>query len=114
MSERSALAFTAGIGLAAAAGLAYLALAVVEQRRVLTDLAERQAADRAALAIEVDRLRDRLGDVRAEFARGSDDAKADRQRLGALLHDLEVRVEELRLRTEPMVADLPELPIGAQ
>lgn len=114
MSDRPALVLASGLALVATAGLAYLGLAVVEQRRALADLGERQAADRAALSAELDRLRDRLGEARAEIDATRSGAKADSARIGALLHDLEARVEELRVRSEPLVADLPTLPVGAQ
>jgi hypothetical protein len=79
-----------------------------QQQRTLALVEARQAADRAAFAELVQRLGERLDGLRDELVDDRQTGQSERQHLSVRIHALSTAVDELRVLTQPVVADLPE------
>lgn len=79
-----------------------------QQQRTLALVEARNAADRAAMAEAIERLAQRLDSLNAEMAQDRQDGQTDRQRLSVRIHALSTAVDELRVLTQPVVAELSD------
>jgi len=105
------------VGLALLGAIAGVSFGLVQQHRTVARLEARHRAEQARLTDRLDEVRRSVEDARAEIGAAGNRAAREDHRLGALVHDLDLRLERLRQVTEPMVADLsepPEAPAVAQ
>jgi len=79
-----------------------------QQQRTLAMVEARHAADRAVFAESVKQLSQRLDAVCDELATDRHNGQNDRQRLSVRLHALSTAVDELRVLTQPVLAQVPD------
>lgn len=79
-----------------------------QQQRTLAMVEARHAADRAAFAEAVTKLGERLDGLRDELALDRQDGQSERQRLSVRIHALSTAVDELRVLTQPVLAQIPD------
>lgn len=77
-----------------------------QHQRTLGVVEARHQAERAAVAEAVAQLNQRLDSLRDEVASDRQDGRSERQRIAASIHVLSTSVEELRLLSLPVVAEL--------
>ena len=106
--------FASGLALALLGAIAGVGFGIVQQHRTVVRLEARHREDLAAQAERIDEVRRMVDAVRSEIADAREAGSREDHRLGALVHDLDDRLEQLRLVAEPMIAEAPEAPIVAQ
>lgn len=79
-----------------------------QQQRTLALVEARHAADRAAFAAVVEQLGERLDGLRDELVADRQDGQSERQRLSVRIHALSTAIDELRVMTQPVLAEIPD------
>jgi len=79
-----------------------------QQQRTLAMVEARHVADRAVFAESVKQISQRLDAVCDELAADRQNGQSDRQRLSVRLHALSTAVDELRVLTQPVVAQISD------
>lgn len=101
------LCFVLGLTGGAAVGL-------WQARETEARLEARAADDRIRMQVAVDQLRASVDALKVELDRDTAVAAAERNDIRARLQDLTLAVEDLRIASQPLVAEIPELPIAPQ
>lgn len=71
-------------------------------------------ADRARITQAVEAIQARLVALQTDMARDVAQAGDERNELRARIQDLSLAVDDLRIASQPLVAEIPELPIAPQ
>lgn len=85
-----------------------------QARETEARLDARAAEDRARMQAAVEQLRTSVDALKAELDRDTAVAASERNDIRARLQDLSLAVEDLRIASQPLVAEIPELPIAPQ
>ena len=105
------------LALALLGAIAGVGIGLVQQHRTVARLETRHREEQARLGAQLDKMRRTLETMQNDLGNARNHTAREDYRLGALVHDLDRRLEQLRQVTEPMVADTtepPEAPVVAQ
>lgn len=91
-----------------------LGLGLWQVRETASQFESRVEADRTRLQAGLDRLEARLTALTAELERDSAQGVSERNDLRARLQDLTLAIDDLRLVAQPLIAEIPELPVAPQ
>lgn len=91
-----------------------LGLGLWQVRQTANQFESRVEADRVRLQAGLDRLEERLTALAVELERDSAQGASERNDLRARVRDLTLTVDDLRLVAQPLIAEIPELPVAPQ